>query len=176
MIKDIKSAFKVLTDYFISLILFAIFLIIPVGLAKDNFYRWLPVYSFIIFLVMFTTIYSDMKKLAVKEKRPQYNIKHYPFKGFILGLMGILPIIFIELAYPLVFFNNAVSDRIKHVVLNTLLGPLYTFISAGNETVTAYAVSTAIVPLIAMLGYLAGYYSFDISIYFKKSSKKISNK
>jgi hypothetical protein len=173
MIKNIcTSSLKVLMDYFIALILFVVFLMIPVGLAKENFYRWLSIYSFVIFILMFMLIYSDMKKIAQKEKRPQYNIKHYPFKGLIIGLVAIIPLALVEIIYPFILFDNAVFNRIKHVILNVLLGPVYSFIKIGNSSVTAYICATAIVPLIAMLGYLAGYYSFEASILLKKFSKK----
>jgi hypothetical protein len=173
MVKNIyTSSLKVLVDYSIALILFIVFLMIPIGLAKEHFYRWLPIYAFVIFLLMFILIFSDMKKIAQKEKRPQYNIKAFPFKGLIIGFFGVLPIAIIEMLYPFILFDSAVLSRLKHVILNVLLGPVYSFISIGKGSLTGYICATAIVPVIAMLGYLAGFYSFDANIFLKKFSKK----
>lgn len=158
----LKSALKVLTNYAIVVTIFAVFLVTVLSMAKDNFGFWLVVYCFVMFLFLTSILYSDMWKLAVKEKKPQYGYSHYPLKGFVYGLVGFSPIILIGLIYPLVNFGNEFYDRAKHLLFNTLLGPVYGFISLGGEAWWAYAGAILIVPVIAGLGYLAGYYSFEL--------------
>jgi hypothetical protein len=54
----IKSALKVLFDYSIAVLIFAFFVY--------TFFKFLVVYSIVIFLLMFAILYSDMHKLAQK--------------------------------------------------------------------------------------------------------------
>jgi hypothetical protein len=165
----LKGGLKVLTGYLISLVVFIIFLYPFIGITKDNFYKWLPVYSIIFFLLMLVLIYTDIRKLAAKEKRPQYDLNPYPFKGFILGLIGFSPIILIELIYPLIVLDSETLVRIKHLALNTILGPLYFIIRFAGGTAAAYVIASLIVPLIAMLAYLAGYYGLGADKSLKAS-------
>jgi len=170
MMNYIKGGLKVLTGYCITLLIFGVFLSIFLSMAGDNSFKWLPVYSFVIFILMSFMMYSDMHTLAVKEKRPQYNLKPYPFKGFILGLIGFSPFILLELVYPLIRLEGELPNRIKHLALNTLLGPLYGFIKLGGSTPVAYAIAALIVPILAMLGYMSGFYGFELSKHFKKQN------
>ncbi len=156
----IKSSLKVLADYGLSLLLFCIFVI--------SMYKYLSVFSFIIFLLMFALIYSDFKKLAIKEKRPHFETVHYPLKGFVLGFLGFLPIMLIEAVYPLINFNDKVLDGIKHVALNAILSPLFWFIKLGNEVWYFYALAPLIVVVITGLGYAAGYYGIEVWASVKK--------
>jgi amino acid transporter len=157
----IKSSFKVLVNYGISLIVFGVFLYVFLSITKDNFSDWLPVYSLFIFLLMFLIVYFDMKKLAEKEKRPQYDLNPYPLKGFLYGLLGFSPIILIEIVFLLIKFSDPVMDRIKELGVKTLLGPVYFVIRFAGGGVPGYFLASVLVPVIAMLGYLAGYYGFE---------------
>jgi len=168
----IKNGLKVLFGYLISLVIFAVFLYVVLSIAKENLYKWLPVYSFVIFLLMFAIIYSDIKRLAAKEKRPQYNLNPYPLKGLIYGLLGFSPLIFLELIYPLIVFEDSTLMRIKEIILNTLLGPLYWLLKITGETAAGYAAVSAVVPAISMLAYLAGYYGFELGKYIKKKPEQ----
>lgn len=167
----ISGGLKVLIAYFLSLVVFGVFLFTVLSLAKDNFGFWLLVYCFVIFLLLAFMIYSDMKRLALKEKRPQYDLNPYPAKGLVYGLIGIIPLAVLEIIYPLINFGDPIMDRIKHLALNTLLGPLYGFIKLGNESAIAYAAALLLIPLFAMLGYMAGFYGFELN----KNKKKNSN-
>ena len=95
----IKNGFRVFVDYLISLVIFGVVLYTFLAITKDNYSKWIPVYSFLNFLLLYFMVYSDLKKLAIKEKRPQYNLKPYPLKGLILGFIGFLPLIIIHLLY-----------------------------------------------------------------------------
>jgi hypothetical protein len=168
----LKSGLKVLVDYLISLLVFGIFIYVFISITGDNFSRWLPVYSFVIFLLTFLILYSDFKKIAVKEKRPQYDLKPYPLKGLIYGVIGFSPFMLLGLIYPLISFGDQLLDRIKELAFNTLLGPLYFIVRLGNETAQGYAIALLVVPVIVMLGYMSGYYGFEMSKYLGKSKSR----
>lgn len=171
----IKNGLKVLVGYCISLLVFAIFIYVFLSLAKDNTNKLLPYYSLLFFLMVFSIIYVDMKKLAEKEKKPQYDLHPYPLKGLIYGFIGFSPIILIELISVFIVFGDQFADHIKHLAINTLMGPLYFIIRAGSEKPMAYILASLVVPLIALLGYLAGYYGFNIFKYLKKEDKNKSS-
>src|SRR5690554_1542045 len=105
MLKNhIKGGLKVLGDYGAGLLIYFILLYTFIAITGEGFSAWLPVYSFIMFSIMALILYSDMWSLAVKEKKPQYNLNPYPAKGFVLGLIGFFPIIIILItAYVLNF-------------------------------------------------------------------------
>lgn len=172
----IKGGLKVFFGYCISLLMFGVFLYVFISITGDRFSFWLPFYSFLFFLMMFLIIYSDLNKLAMKEKRPQYNLNPYPLKGFIFGLIGFSPFILLELIYPLINLNDDVLERIKHLALNTLLGPLYWVLRIFGSTTGAYIAVSLLVPLIAMLGYLSGHYGFKLKGLFKKDTKPVLKK
>ncbi len=165
----IKNSAKILYNYAMALLVFVIFIYPFMGITKDAFNTWLPVYSIVLFLFAFFLIYSDMKELAKKEKRPQYEYTHYPLKGFVYGLIGIIPIMVITAIFTFIHFDTTVAERIKHVAVNTFLGPLYFMIRWMNEAIPAYFVSILAIPVISLLGYLAGHYGVDI---MKKLFKK----
>lgn len=162
MKKIIKDGLKVLGDYAVSLVMFVIFLYMFLMITKENYSKWIPLYSGIIFIMMASMIYTDMKKLAIKEKRPQYDLNPYPLKGFILGFIGFLPIITIEVVYLFLDFNTGLGNRVKELILKTILGPVYFSVRLFGGSAIAYVVASLIVPIVAMLGYLAGYYGIDL--------------
>lgn len=169
--KYLKGAVRVFVSYGTSLLLFVIFLSIVLGFAGDSISSWLSVYCFVFFILLFYLLYFDMKEHAIKEKRPQYDLKPYPWKGFILGLLGFSPLFLLEAIYPFVVFSDEMLNRAKHLALNTLLGPLFGFIKLGNETAAAYILSSLLVPLIAALGYALGYYGISPLSFLKKAGK-----
>ena len=164
----IKSGLRVFVDYVISLVVFVIFLYMFLAITKDNYSKWIPLYSFLNFLLLYAMLYSDLRKLAVKEKRPQYNLNPYPVKGLVLGLIGFLPLIVIQLIYPLIVFNDPVANRIKELVLKTLMGPVYFMVRLAGGTTVGYVVASLLVPLVSMFAYMAGFYGFQ----FRKPKTK----
>ena len=170
----IRNSLKVLLGYCISLLVFVVFIYVFLSLAKDHTSQLLPFYSLLLFLMAFAVVYSDMKRLAEKEKKPQYDLHPYPLKGLIYGLIGFLPIALLEIISVFLVFGDQFADRIKHLAVNTLMGPLYFIIRAGGETPTGYIIATLVMPIVAMLGYLAGHYGFTLSSYFKKADKNKS--
>ena len=164
----IKNSFKVLFGYLVSLLVFAIFIYVFISLAKDNISMLLPYYSLLFFFMAFAIVYTDMKKLAEKEKKPQYNFDPYPLKGLVYGFIGFLPVILIVVVSFFVTFGNQFADHLKHLAINTLMGPLFFIIRIASEAPLGYIAACLVIPVIAMLGYLAGFYGFNVTGYLKK--------
>ncbi len=167
----IKTGGKILYDYAMSLIIFVVFLYPFIGLAKENLYTWLPLYCIIVFIFTFLLIYTDMKALAVKEKKPQYELSPYPLKGLVYGLFAIIPVVLVTGVLSLLRFDNSAADRLRHLAINTLLGPVYFIIGWMKESFIGYAAAILVIPILAMLGYLAGYFGINIlKTVFKKKN------
>ncbi len=158
----LKSSAKILYNYVMVLIVFAIFIYPFMSITQDNFDKWLPLYSLIMFLFAFMIIYSDMKSLGAKERKPQYELNPYPMKGLVYGLTGTLPIALTVAVAALINLGNDIAERIKHVAINAFLGPLYFLVRWLNEATIGYIAAILLLPLIAMLGYLAGFYGVNI--------------
>lgn len=168
----LKSGLKVFKDYLLSLILFVVFLYPFIVITGNRFLDWLPIYSILVFLLMFSITYSDLKSIAKREKRPQYNLNPYPLKGLVIGIIGFLPFIVLELIYPFIVFDNTTANRIKELALKTLLGPVFFSIRFTGGNTISYVIASLIVPVIAMLGYMAGYYDFYLSSPLRKNDSK----
>jgi len=179
---QIKRALRVTGDYIISLVLFGVFSSIVLSIAKENIERGIYIFSIIIFLLMFSMIYSNMSNIAFKEKRPQYNINPSPYKGFFYGIIGTVPIFIIQLLYYLadiVIYIPKEFLTIKRRVLQAFTGPLYWLAKLISHEIWAYHVVLIVIPLIAGLGYLAGHYEFYIMKklkIFNKFKNKDKNK
>jgi hypothetical protein len=170
----IKDSVKVLTSYLLAFLVFSIFLIVVISMTRttESLYFWLPIYSFVNFLILFLAIYSDIKRLATIEKRPQYDLKPYPLKGLVIGIIGFLPVVLIEVIYPLIHIEDLVFKRIAHAALNTVMGPLYFIIRLGGGTTMSYVLASMVVPVLSMLSYMAGYYNIDMGKLFRRKKKQ----
>ncbi len=164
----IKQGARILGNYCISLVIFAIFIYPFMSITGENFNKWLPLYCVIIFLFATLIIFSDMKTIAIKEKRPQYDLNPYPLKGLVYGLISIIPLAVITAASALFHFQDGIIDHLKHVAVNVLLGPMYFLIRLLKESPLGYAAALLLIPLIAMLGYLAGHYGVNITEKIRK--------
>lgn len=157
-------------DYFVTLIVFGIFSSVIFSLAKDNLEKGITIFSIIMFLILFSMIYSNMNDVAFKEKRPQYKINPSPYKGFFYGFLAVLPIFVVQLLYYVVRLDENLLI-FKRRVLQVLTAPLYWLASLISGDVWAYHLVLLVIPVIAGLGYLAGYHEFYIT-----SKMKIFNK
>lgn len=169
----IKGSLKVFANYLISLIIFVLFLYTFFLIVKENYSKWLPLYSGINFILMASIMYNDLKKLAKKEKRPQYALNPHPLKGLLLGVIGFLPVVIFEIVYIFLNFDNEIKNRIAELALKTILGPVYIFVRLIGGTTVGYILASLTVPVVAMLGYMAGYYGFELRD--KKLKKKLVN-
>jgi len=173
LLNHIKGGLKVFTDYLVSLLLFLIFLYPFISLTGEGFTKWLPLFSLFIFFLMSLLIYVDMKALAHKEKRPQYTGMHpYPFKGIILGSIGILPIGVVILITSLITLGEF-YEILKPTIIKGVLGPVYFFIPLAGNGAAGYILAGISVPVAAMLGYLAGHFDFELGVKIKELKKKL---
>lgn len=168
----IKCGARVLYDYTIALIVFVVFLYPFIGLTGDKLYIWLPLYSFILFLLAFYLIYVEMKGQGIKEKKPQNNMNPYPLKGAMYGLFGIIPLSFAAVVISAIPITDSTLSNIRHLAVNTILGPLYFFFRWLDETLPGYIAAILLIPVISALGYLAGYFGFHLKnkIFKKKET------
>lgn len=175
----LKGGVRILYDYVITLTIFLIFLYPFMGLTKESFNDWLPLYSLLLFLFLFFLVYVDMKDTAKKEKKPQYQLNPYPIKGLVYGLISVVPF---ALAVAVAFFlqlgyeASGVLPQLVHIAVNALLGPLYFVIRLMNESVLGYAAAISTIPAIATLGYLAGYFNINVMKVILRKKEVISQK
>jgi NhaP-type Na+/H+ or K+/H+ antiporter len=158
---QIKRSLKVTWDYFAALMLFAVFSSIALSIIKDDMEKGIFIFSILIFLIMFLMIYTSMSDIAFREKRPQYNINPSPYKGFIYGIIGTIPLFIIQLLYYVI---SVPEDRLtlKRRILQAFTGPLYWLAQTISNEVWAYHLVLLVIPVISGLGYLAGYREFYI--------------
>lgn len=166
----VKDSARLLLIYGVMVLIFAVFLYPVITITKDNLSKWLPIYSIVLFLIMFQLFYRELWMAAVADKRKQTPKAAYPFKGFVLGILGFLPFILLALVYPLISTPEAWAANLKRIILHTLLGPEFFIIKWGGKTVLAYAVAVAAVPLMCGLSYLAGFYGIQLRRLAKKGT------
>jgi len=165
--KLIKTSMEILTSYLSILLIFILFLYVFISFTKDSYSKWIPMYSFIHFLLLYILIYPNMKKTAQKEKKYENETHVYFIKGFVYGIAGFSPIIFISLVY--VFYVLAFGYlRPLEVAFKTLIGPLYWIARLFKLTIVGYAISLIAVPIVAGIGYGFGYYGIDVLKIFGK--------
>ncbi len=171
---SVKKAAGIFGNYIIILIIYIVFLYTFISITGEKFVEWLPLYSFLMFLLLFYLIYNDMKTHAVKETRPQYNLNPHPLKGLIIGLFAAVPIAVLEIVYLTVVLGSEVANYLKKLIFYVVIGPLYFIIGLFGETLFTYLAVFLLIPVIAMLGYLAGYYKFSLRrLLGKEKSKEI---
>lgn len=178
MWSQLKRSLKVTGDYIVVLIIFGIFSSIVFSLFKENLETGITIFSIIVFLLMFSMIYTNMSDIAFREKRPQYNINPPPYKGFMYGAIGTIPILLVQLVYYLVSVPEEFMI-LKRRILQAFTAPLYWLARLISHDEWAYHVVLLIIPVIAGLGYLAGYYEFYIFKklkIFEKFKKRQNNK
>ncbi len=168
---QIRRGLKIFTDYSLTLIIFAIFLSIVFNVAKNNLQTGVFIFSILIFLIMFSMIYSNMSDVAFREKRPQYGIHPSPYKGFLYGVIGMLPVFILQLSYYVIPYGEKLLT-LQRRVLQGVTGPLYWLASLISDEPWAYHLVLLVIPVIAGLGYLAGHYEFYIMRKLKIFNKK----
>lgn len=155
----LKTAFKVFTDYIITVFLFCIFMISVLVIAKQDTARsWLLGYSLVWFIMLMMMIYSRMKQVAQKEIVPQYDLHPFPLKGVVYGLIGMVPNFLIAVLNSVIIFQNEIFNSRKLLAVKLFFGPLHAFIELTGDTSISFYLVCLIVPIIAGAGYIAGYY------------------
>ncbi|MGI6668420.1 MAG: hypothetical protein ACOX4M_03025 [Acetivibrionales bacterium] len=118
----IKCGARILYDYIISLIVFVVLLYPFIGLTGDRLYIWLPLYSFVMFLLAFCLIYMEMKDQGIKEGKPQNKMNPYPLKGLVYGLFSIIPLLVVFTVVSAIPIEDPVMNNLRHVAINAFLG------------------------------------------------------
>ncbi len=175
IISQIKRGLKVTTNYLLALIVFGVFFMPIITMFEANMEGAIFYYSVLIFLLLFYIIYSDMNRTAFKEKRPQYNINPPPYKGFIYGLIGVIPLVIVEI---ILMSLKVPADflPLQRRLYQGFAGPLYWLAKLlGNEPVY-YIVSFTALILIAGLGYFTGFKEFYLTAYIRKQLEITSKK
>lgn len=168
-----RTATKVLFDYIVVLIIYVILIYSFIATSKDKFNDLLPYYGMVFLAFAFLLIYLDMNKIAVKERKPEYGYKAYPFKGFVYGLVAVIPLAVIVVIASLIQFKDTPLNNLKHIGVNMLLGPMYFIIRWLKEEPIGYAAAIMVLPVISMLGYLAGYFGIGITNKVKKNKPSV---
>lgn len=159
IISNIKRGLKVTSNYFISLVLFVIFTLPIITVAEENSPSVLAVFSFFVFLALFYMVYVEMRVIAFKEKRPQYNINPSPYKGLLYGLIGIIPLVVCQIILTVIKIPEQYVT-LKRRLYQGFSGPLYWLANLlGNDSIH-YVISFLVLIIIAGLGYYAGYKEF----------------
>lgn len=156
MKSHVKLALKLLSSYFITLLISVVF-VLP-------FYEKMFAYSLVMFILMSLFIYSDMGEQAKKENKPYNNLKPYLFKGFVVGLIAIIPLVLIILISPYINIKTDLLkfDALKQLILNGLFIPIYFIVKLGGKTIPAYLLAVATLPLLSGIGYFSGHLGFSV--------------
>lgn len=166
LISQIKRSLKVLSSYGMTLILLLVFMMPILGLAKDNTPTVMAIVSFLLFLMLFASLYTDMRDIAIKEKRPQYEINPPPYKGLLYGAMGVLPLVIIQVVLILIVVPEGFTELLRRFYQG-VNGPLYWFSKLIGNAPVHYVLSYILVVVIAGLGYFAGHKGFFIVAFIK---------
>lgn len=177
-LSQIKRGLKVTIDYLLILVLFFIFSSIALGFVKDEASGVMFVLSVIVFLILFYTVYVDMRIMAFKEKRPQYEINPSPFKGLLYGAIGSVPLVVIQVIIMLIKVPEEWATFQKRLY-QSLGSPLYWLSRTFGNAPIHYLLSFVAVVLIAGIGYYAGYKEFYLVSFINKKlgiQKKVKKK
>jgi hypothetical protein len=179
MFSVFKQARKVTFDYLIFLIVYVAFLPLVISIAKDNVDKWIPLYAFIVSSLLYLVIWSELYEYGRKEKKPMYNLDPSPHKGFLIGILGVLP--FYILAMAAFLFNHLKAEELKFtpelidIINNAFLSPVYFLIVIFGGSTTGYFLGTVSVPVVCYLAYLLGHKGITKNG-IKKQVKNIFNK
>lgn len=155
----IKTTFKILIDYISTLFLFCVFIISVLVIATPETARpWLIGYSLVWFIMLMMMVYSRMKQVAQKEVVPQYELHPFPLKGFLYGFASMIPHFIVAILNSVLVFQNEITNARKLLVVKLFFGPLHAFVELTGDTPLSFYLVCIIIPVIAGVGYLAGYY------------------
>lgn len=181
ILSQIKRSLKICTDYALALILFFLFTMPVISGAKGNAQNGMTYLSIGIFIILFYTVYVDMRNIAFKEKRPQYNITPPSYKGFLYGLMGIIPLVVIQIILILIKVPTE-YETLHRRLYQGFGGPLYWISRLLGDQPMHYVISFAGLAIIAGVGYFAGFKDFYLLSFIKQKlgiktkEKKVTNK
>ncbi len=164
---QIKRSLKICTDYALALILFFLFTMPVISGAKENTQNAMTYLSIGVFIILFYTVYIDMRNMAFKEKRPQYNINPPFYKGFLYGLMGIIPLVVIQIILIIIKVPTE-YETLHRRLYQGFGGPLYWLSRIFGDQPIHYVISFAVLAIIAGVGYFAGFKDFYLLSFIRQ--------
>ncbi|HOQ74962.1 MAG TPA: hypothetical protein PK369_00160 [Thermoclostridium sp.] len=172
----IKRSLRVTSGYITAFLIMCALSASVFGLARENTPQAMPWLSFATFLVLFFAVYNEMRSLAVKESRPQYNINPSKFKGLLYGALGVIPILLVQLIIIAIRVTEPYAV-FRRRIFQLVSGPLYWLARILGNEIWHYFLAVASIIIIAFLGYFAGHKKFYITAWLRetlgtKKSKK----
>ncbi len=167
ILSQIKRSLKICTDYILALILFFLFTMPVISGVKENPQNAITYLSIAIFIMLFYNIYVDMRNIAIKEKRPQYNINPPFYKGFIYGLMGIVPLVAIQIILIMIRLPKD-FETLHRRLYQGFGGPLYWISRLLGNQAAHYVISFVVLAIIAGIGYFAGFKDFYLLSFIRQ--------
>jgi len=156
----IKNASRILFAYTIAAAVFTFFVIAPLNMA-NNRTLWLLAYSFVMFLFMFFIVSRTALSVG-KSERYDPDARPFSAKGFIYGLVAMIPYLILGLVHYLIYDNSLeLGLRIFHYLFRCALGPMYFMINTLKYTWYAFAVAYSVVPIISGIWYFMGLKGID---------------
>ena len=161
MFSVFKRGRKVTFDYLIFLIVYVVFIPLVLSLAKDNFNKWMPLYSIIICLMMTLVIWSEVYEFGSKEKKPMYKLDPSPHKGFLIGVLGFAP--FFILGFAAIIFTDLYAEQLKltpemiDLIDSAFFAPVFFLIAMIGKSTTAFVVASLYIPVLCYIAYLFGH-------------------
>ncbi len=153
-----RHAMKVTVDYFVVLLLFAILSYPVLSMAGENPRTPVSVVSFLLFLALFGLTYRDFFEIAVREKRPQYEIRPGPVRGMLLALLGLMPVWVLQLVTFLLPLGG--NEVFRRRILQVLSVPFYWLGTLLGGWAPLFVALTGMTAVMVFLGYLAGLRDF----------------
>lgn len=175
IISQLLRGLKVTADYITALILFLVFMMPVMTISQGSSLKnTMAAFSFLIFLFLFYLVYVDMRVIASREKRPQYNINPPPYKGVIYGIIGMIPLVLVQSVLITLKLSEDWQALIRRIYQG-FAGPLYWLSRLLGDAPVQYLVSFSILVVIAGLGYYAGYKEFYL-VRFIREKLGVRNK
>ena len=155
-------ALKATTDYIAVLFVFIIFSYPVISLSGDNPARVVSWVSAFMFLLLFVLVYRDMWEMAVRERRPQYEINPKPVRGLLLGLAGMVPVALVLCIIALIPMTGLETLQLR--MMQALTVPFYWIAKLLDGSSPMHRLPFILLPFLtgvfAYLGYLAGLRDF----------------
>lgn len=160
MKKYLSGSWTVIKNYLFAMIFFCIFFM--------GFYSKASLFSIAIFIIMVLLIYSELAHLTGVDKRKYGSVKFYD--GAIYALIGIAPIVIIQIVISQLNFNfETINFEVLKVnLVKGFVAPMLFIVKLAHYSLLGYILSWSTIVLIAFLGYFAGYKGFDLSEFTRK--------
>lgn len=169
MNKTIKISLKLLWNHVLFVILTIVFMPIFGWLIKKD--NGMLIFSYVVSILYFLMIYSDVWEIARKESKPYSEITPNVIRGLLFGIFAsVVSIIMVLLYYldkigilDLSIQLGEEPFRIMNFIYRIWMPMFLGFFEAYGETFPAvFGLVVLVLPLASFLGYLAGMHQFSL--------------